>query len=382
MKKANRIKKAKNMKKVNKMKKIIRNKIYILIFLVIVFIVLFFINNEANIINNIEIGDKLSIIINIKNITQDKHLLFYEFMKELNSTRNFYFIKNIGNPLNNEINKLVKNSDIKVVQSNFPDSIYLPLVVSLYGDNLIQFVLFIEEDDIFNDKINELVNWYNSSIRQIINNKYDYIFGNYQIINGKKIGCSLLLSKASIIQHLLYNTDSDTSHINPFIQLSLATKTKFKFFKFKCTKISPLEKIEGKSSLNMYCPSINDNSIPSLCIMIPAFKRNYFQKSFTAFSNQTYKPKFYVIIQNDNKISLNLTEIQNIVNEPVYHIWMSNWNSLFFLNHRLSSLFPCDFVFKYDDDQWPNDVYNNEKIINMTKNNNLIVGGRGIIVSQ
>ena len=106
--------------------------------------------------------------------------------------------------------------------------------------------------------------------------------------------------------------------------------------------------------------------------MIPAFKRNYFQKSFAAFSNQTYKPKFYVIIQNDNKISLNLTEIQNIVNEPVYHIWMSNWNSLFFLNH----------VFKYDDDQWPNDVYNNEKIINMTKNNNLIVGGRGIIVSQ
>ena len=64
--------------------------------------------------------------------------------------------------------------------------------------------------------------------------------------------------------------------------------------------------------------------------MIPAFKRNYFQKSFNAFSNQTYKPKFYVIIQNDNKISLNLTEIQNIVNEPVYHIWMSNWNSLFF----------------------------------------------------
>ena len=59
---------------------------------------------------------------------------------------------------------------------------------------------------------------------------------------------------------------------------------------------------------------------------------------------------------------------------------MSNWNSLFFLNHRLSSLFPCDFVFKYDDDQWPNDTYNNEKLINITKNNNLIVGRSGFII--
>ena len=147
-------------------------------------------------------------------------LLFYELMKELNSTRNYYFIKKAGNQLNVGVNKLVKNSDIKIVQSNFPDSIYLPFVVSLYGDNVAQIILFIEENDIFSDKIKELVNWYNSSIKQIIKNKYDYIFGNSQRINGKKIGCSILLSKASIIQHLLYNTDSDTSHINPFIQLS------------------------------------------------------------------------------------------------------------------------------------------------------------------
>lgn len=58
-------------------------------------------------------------------------------------------------------------------------------------------------------------------------NKYDYILGNSQIIKGQKIVCSLLLSKSSIIEHLLYYTDSDTSHANPFFQLSLATKTKF-----------------------------------------------------------------------------------------------------------------------------------------------------------
>lgn len=47
-------------------------------------------------------------------------------------------------------------------------------------------------------------------------NKYDYIFGNSQIIKGQKIVYSLLLSKSSIIEHLLYYTDSDTSHANPF----------------------------------------------------------------------------------------------------------------------------------------------------------------------
>ena len=70
----------------------------------------------------------------------------------------------------------------------------------------------------------------------------------------------------------------------------------------------------------MLCPKINDKFIPDICIMIPAFKRNYFNESFSAFSKQTLKPKFYVIIQNDNKIHFNLSLIQNMVNEPVYHI--------------------------------------------------------------
>ena len=154
-------------------------------------------------------------------------------------------------------------------------------------------------------------------------------------------------SKASIIEHLLYYTDSDTSHANPFIQLSLATQTKFCFIPFKNLKSSILEYTNSRFSLNMNCPSTNDKNMPSLCIILPNFKRNYFSFSFPAFSNQTYKPKFYIIIQNENRIHYNLSLIQKMVNEPVYHIWMQNWNSFFFLNHRLSSVLPCDFVALY-----------------------------------
>ena len=192
----------------------------------------------------------------------------------------------------------------------------------------------------------------------------------------------LLLSKSSIIEHLLYYTDSDTTHANPFIQLSLATKTKFNFILFNNSKTSNLENIHNKFSLNMNCPSTDDKNISSLCIMLPMFKRKYLSFSFPAFSNQTYKPKFYIIIQNGNKIHYNLSLYQSIVDEPIYHIWMQNWNSFFFLNHRLSSILPCDFILKYDDDQWPLDNNIQEKLIKEAKGKNIIIGGRAYLMNH
>ncbi len=132
----------------------------------------------------------------------------------------------------------------------------------------------------------------------------------------------------------------------------------------------------------MNCPSTHDKDNPSLCIILPNFKRNYFSSSFRAFSKQTYKPKFYLVIQNDNRIHYNLSFIQEMVNEPIYHIWMQNWNSFFFLNHRLSSVLPCDFVLKYDDDQWPMDNTLQQRLISTAKDKNIIIGKGGFSVKK
>ena len=70
----------------------------------------------------------------------------------------------------------------------------------------------------------------------------------------------------------------------------------------------------------MNYPLINDSFKPSLCVMIPLFKRNYFSYSFPSLSKQTYSPKFYVIIQNDNRIHLNLTSFKMSIKEHIYHI--------------------------------------------------------------
>ena len=326
--------------------------------------------------------NEISIIVNMKNMNKNKHNLFYNVMRKLKSTRNFYFIKTLGKPLNPNLNKFVKRCSVKIVQSNFPDSIYLPLAVSLYGKTVPKLVLFIEGEELMDNSGNNLIKWVANAYEKIMTNNYDYIFGNSQVIEGKKIGCTLLFSKASVIEHLLYYTDSDTSHINPFIQLSLATQTKFYFIPFIYTKITKLYYSYGRFSLNMNCPSTYDKNMPSFCIILPNFKRNYLLSSFTSLSNQTYKPKFYIVIQNDNRIHYNLSLIQKLVNEPVYHIWIQNWNSFFFLNNRLSSLLPCDFVLKYDDDQWPIDNTIQQRLINFAKGKNVIIGGRGYSIPK
>ena len=131
---------------------------------------------------------------------------------------------------------------------------------------------------------------------------YDYIFDGYQIIKSKKIGSTFLLYDTSVIQHLLFCTDSDTSHINHFIQYLLANNTKYTFIRFNFIKTSKLENIQNKLSINMNFLFINYIYDPSLCIMIPTFKRNYFPESFNSFSKQTYKSKFHIFIQNDEYI--------------------------------------------------------------------------------
>ena len=109
---------------------------FLLIILLLIFLFLSKNNEYINIYD-----DKISIVINFNNLTKDKHLFFNEILKELNSKRNFYFIKTIDQPLSPNLSKIVENSRIKIVQSNFPDSIFLPLVLSLYGKTFPEFVL-------------------------------------------------------------------------------------------------------------------------------------------------------------------------------------------------------------------------------------------------
>ena len=82
---------------------------------------------------------------------------------------------------------------------------------------------------------------------------------------------------------LLYK--SDITHIYSFAQLSLANNKKFCFIQIGGVILKNTIQIDGNFFINTICS-------PSLYIILPNFKRNYLSYSFSAFSNQTYKPKF------------------------------------------------------------------------------------------
>ena len=105
-----------------------------------------------------------------KNLNKNKHFLFYEIIQKLNSTRNFYFIKTLKKSLNRNVHKLVENSSVKIVQSNFPDSIFLPLVVSLYGEKVPKLILFIEGEELMDNSKNNLIKWINNAYKKIMRN--------------------------------------------------------------------------------------------------------------------------------------------------------------------------------------------------------------------
>jgi hypothetical protein len=183
-----------------------------------------------------EVDANISVIFNMYNLDKNHHYLYYEIIKRVKSKRNFYFINSVGYDLDDNVNHLVENTSIKIVQSNFPDSIFMPLVVSLYGNTIPKVVLFIEGNYLSKNSYKYFADWFENAYHLLIENNLDYIFGNYEIINGRKIGSSLLLIKSAIIEHLLFYTNCDTTHMNPFIQLSLANKTNFSFIKFSHIK--------------------------------------------------------------------------------------------------------------------------------------------------
>ena len=84
--------------------------------------------------------NEISIVVNFKDLTNNKHRMFYEIMRKVNSSRNFYFIKSNNTNLNPYNDPQINNSSVKIIKSNFPDTIFLPLIISLFGKTIPKYV--------------------------------------------------------------------------------------------------------------------------------------------------------------------------------------------------------------------------------------------------
>ena len=104
---------------------ILKKRICLIFFL---YFLLILIKRKNYLFTSLNNDEGLSIVINLKNLTKEIHYFYLDFIKKMNTTRNFYFIKSGGSFINN-IDKFVERNIFKIVQSNFPDSVFLPLIV-------------------------------------------------------------------------------------------------------------------------------------------------------------------------------------------------------------------------------------------------------------
>ena len=98
-----------------KKKCVLTIKIFKILILLLISILLFIFRYQFIFIYD----DKISIIINMKSLTKEKHLYFNNILMKLNSTRNFYFIQSIGQKLNDTLSELLRNSTIKLVDLKY-----------------------------------------------------------------------------------------------------------------------------------------------------------------------------------------------------------------------------------------------------------------------
>ena len=119
------------------MKLILKKQICLILFL---YFLLMLIKRKNYLFTSLNNDEGLSIVINLKNLNKEIHYFYLDFFKKMNTTRNFYFIKSGASFINN-VDEFVQRNTVKIVQSNFPDSIFLPLIVSLYGNIIPHYIL-------------------------------------------------------------------------------------------------------------------------------------------------------------------------------------------------------------------------------------------------
>ena len=82
------------------MNKYFKYKFFLILILLLIFCIILILKNDYLIEDYSYLkfeSNEISIIVNLKNLTNNKHKLFSDVMRKVNSSRNFYFIKSNKN---------------------------------------------------------------------------------------------------------------------------------------------------------------------------------------------------------------------------------------------------------------------------------------------
>jgi hypothetical protein len=76
-------------------------------------------------------------------------------------------------------------------------------------------------------------------------------------------------------------------------------------------------------------------STPRNALLLPVWKRNSLGDILETIKRQTYQPHRIIVFENQAHRTFDFRPLKEICQVPLHHVWLTNWNSYFFMTSRI-----------------------------------------------
>jgi hypothetical protein len=172
------------------------------------------------------------------------------------------------------------------------------------------------------------------------------------------IATHAIAAKSSTVRRFLFYTDvtySDHDVMAVLSSLCLCNRSFGRMVEFCGTnQLLPAEAypIPCSSSAipkNWTCSAAEDEG---LAVILPVWKRNYMQRMFETIKRQTRQPSRILVFQNEAHRVFDFSKFTEFNFSALHHVWLTNWNSFFYMTYVAMSFMRESYVLKIDDDMF------------------------------
>jgi hypothetical protein len=261
--------------------------------------------------------------------------------------RDYYYVTNIT--YDDAVIKADMNYlPVKVVRSNVEYNGYLPVLLSLFHETRYTVVLNLDLEHSFDLD------------RHITEMEKDT---NVFFVNSNEYGIWSLLARSIDLRYIWTKTTIKISEAHALERM-----------------VCGLKNVRGRWTafdLNLKCEEFTELTCNSnitrrktVGVVLSQFKRNYLSKQIGLLLNQSF-PVSEILVKQD----LHFQNCGSVLHN-FYHVWMTNWDSYFYMRFLMPFLLKSDIIISFDDDIIP-DRDGVFKFVNSIHQTNRVTGFTG-----
>jgi hypothetical protein len=266
-------------------------------------------------------------------------------------------------------------SDGKIVRTDLDDHDLFGLSLAIYYESDFVMMIDIAHFQSFDS------NWISSGIDLICSGYADLITPHLE----QGIATHAVLMKSSFARRFLLYTDVKytSEHVMTVLSsLCLCNQSFGRIVTFKgANELIPVTARPIPCDLVPHHWTYCHRSTPrnaTLAILLPVWKRNLLSDMLKALKQQTYQPDRIIVFQNQAHRTFDFRPLMKLCPVPLHHVWLTNWNSYFFMTYIPMGFLHEPYTLKMDDDQIPTDTRAIEKYVTIMKTlPNRIIGAGG-----